>query len=200
MKTLPASLPVSRWVLIVSLVVITISYRVIAAQFPVLSNTSPLMAIAFGGAMLLGRKAWFLPLCLLVLSDLVLGWIGGTGWGAYTIMSALVYLGVGWVAHPCLGSNHPRITLLAGTLASGIAFYLIANTFSWALEPAYARTLAGWWQSQTTGLPQFSPPAWFFLRQSLLADTVWCLAASLLFFRSAEQAESRFATESIEGR
>ncbi len=200
MKIAPASLPLSRWALIAALVVITISYRVIAAQVPALSNTSPLMAIAFGGAMLLGRKAWFLPLLLLVLSDLVLGWIGGTGWGGYTVMSAFVYLGVGWAARQFTGSQHPRIVLLAGTLASGVAFYLIANTFSWALAPDYAKTLAGWWQSQTTGLPQYSPPAWFFLRQSLLADTVWCLVAGWLFFRSTEPTATSSSTEALEAR
>lgn len=200
MKIAPASLPLSRWALIAALVVITVSYRVIAAQVPALSNTSPLMAIAFGGAMLLGRKSWFLPLLLLVLSDLVLGWVAGTGWGGYTLMSALVYLFVGWAARFCSGSPHPRITLLAGTLASGVAFYLIANTYTWASWPEYTKTLAGWWQSQTTGLPQYSPPAWFFLRQSLIADTVWCLVAGLLFFRSTEAAGSRASDEVMEVR
>lgn len=200
MKIAPVSLPLSRWALIATLVLITVSYRVIAAQVPALSNTSPLMAIAFGGAMLLGRKAWFLPLFLLVLSDLVLGWLVGTGWGAYTVMSALIYLIVGWAARQYAGSQHPRIALIGGTLLSGVFFYLIANTFSWALAPEYTKTLSGWWQSQTTGLPQYSPPSWFFLRQSLLADTVWCILAGWLFFRSTEPTAAKSSTEALQVR
>jgi hypothetical protein len=47
---------------------------------------------------------------------------------------------------------------------------------------AYPQTFAGWWQSQTTGLPHIYPPAWHFLRNAMIGDAVWCLLASPLFF------------------
>ena len=68
-----------------------------------------------------------------------------------------------------------------GTLLSGVLFYAVANTFSWLYWPGYEKSLAGWWQCQTTGLPEFSPPAWVFLRNALIADTIWCALAGMVY-------------------
>jgi hypothetical protein len=42
----------------------------------------------------------------------------------------------------------------------------------------YEKSLAGWWQSQTTGVPGINPPAWMFLRNALIADSIWCAIAA----------------------
>ena len=68
-----------------------------------------------------------------------------------------------------------------GTLACSVLFYLGANTFSWAIGSGYAKTLAGWWQSQTVGLPGY-PPSILFLRNALIGDVFWCVLAAPLFF------------------
>ena len=85
-----------------------------------------------------------------------------------------------------------------GTLLASLMFYLIANTFAWSLSAGYAKTLAGWWQAQTTGLPQFSPPSWVFLRNALLADTFWCVVAGVLFFRKPKEAAGESASAAVQ--
>lgn len=177
--------------LVLLLLVITVSYRVIASKFEFLGNTAPLMAIAFGGALLLGARFWWLPVLLLLVSDLMLGFLnGGGGVGGYTVMSLFFYLGVAWIGGHA--GNRGRIwpTMWLGTLLCGITFYVVANTYSFLMWPGYEKSLAGWWQSQTIGNPNFSPPAWVFLRNALVADSIWCALAGILFFVSPKQVAS----------
>ncbi len=184
----PLSIP-----LVLLLVVITVSYRVIASSFDFLGNTAPLMAIAFGGAMLLGARFWWLPVLLLVVSDLILGFVNGSGGiGGYTLISAFFYLSVAWVGGRAGSRERIWPMMWCGTLFCGILFYVVANTYSFLAWPGYEKSLAGWWQSQTIGNPNFAPPAWVFLRNALVADSIWCALAGLLFFWNPK----RVATES----
>lgn len=193
-KTVESNKPVLKPGLVVLLLVITVSYRVFASQFDFLGNTAPLMAIAFGGAMLLGPRYWPLPVALLIVSDLVLGIVnGGGGIGGYTIMSALFYVGVAWIGGHAGRREKIWPTMWFGTLCSGILFYIVANTYSWMVWSGYEQSLAGWWQSQTTGVPGVNPPAWMFLRNSLIADSIWCALAGVLFFFRRESPESTVA-------
>jgi hypothetical protein len=59
-----------------------------------------------------------------------------------------------------------------------VLFHLVSNTVSFFIDPGYAKTLAGWWQCQTVGLPHFSPPTWVFTARQLVGD----LAFTGLFF------------------
>ncbi len=58
--------------------------------------------------------------------------------------------------------------LLGGGLLGAVLFYFVTNTASWISNPAYAKTLAGWIQTLTTGVPGF-PPTWEFFRNTLLS-------------------------------
>lgn len=159
-----------------------LAYRIAIPVFGLAWNSAPLMAIAFGGGLLLGMRSWWIPALALIASDLILGLIiSGGGVGTYTLMSALIYTGAAWCGAWVGKSSRTWLVMWSGTLVSGIIFYIVANTFSWLTMPEYAKTLAGWWQSQTTGLPQYTPPAWAFLRNALLGDTFWCVIAGLLF-------------------
>jgi hypothetical protein len=170
-----------KWLL--PLLILTVGYRVFASSFDYLGNTAPLMAIAFGSAMLLGVRFWWLPVVLLVVSDLILGFFSESGGpGGYTLMSAGFYTLVAFI-----GGRAGRVEKIwpmmwCGTLLCGVLFYGVANTYSWAMWPGYEKSLAGWWQSQTTGVPGINPPAWMFLRNALIADSIWCGIAGLLFF------------------
>ncbi|MEX2580207.1 MAG: DUF6580 family putative transport protein [Verrucomicrobiales bacterium] len=178
-----SSQPVLKPYLVLLLLAVTVAYRVVASHFDFLGNTAPLMAIAFGGALLLGARYWWLPVALLVASDLVLGIVhGGGGIGGYTVMSAFFYLGVAWVGGHAGRRERVWPKMWCGTLLCGVLFYVFANTYSWLLWPGYEKSLAGWWQSQTVGVPGISPPAWMFLRNALIADSIWCAVAGVLFF------------------
>jgi hypothetical protein len=60
------------------------------------------------------------------------------------------------------------VKLVCGGLLGAVAFYLITNTASWLYNPVYAKTLTGWLQSLTTGIPGY-PPTWTFFRNTLLS-------------------------------
>lgn len=163
------------------LLFVTVSYRVVSSHFDFLGNTAPLMAIAFGGALLLGARFWWIPVILLVASDLILGvWHGGGGIGRYTLMSAVFYLAVAWIGGRLGRSGRVWPVMWGGTLLCSLLFYVFANTFSWLVFAGYEKSIAGWWQAQTTGVPGVNPPAWMFLRNALIADSVWCALAGLV--------------------
>lgn len=172
--------------LLIFLLIATVGYRIAASHYDFLGNTAPLMAIAFGGAFLLGARFWWIPVVLLVASDLLLGfWHGGGGLGGYTIFSVIFYLLVAFLASRFSSRSHPWLTLWCGTLTCSILFYLLANTYSFAMWPGYEKSIVGWVQSQTTGLPGVQPQAWVFLRNALIADSIWCaLAGLVLLFES----------------
>ncbi len=137
----------------------------------------------------MGLRFWYVPLILLVASDLILGfWHGSGGIGGYTLMSLVFYLIVSWLGGRAGQSDRIWPMMWCGTLACGILFYAFANTYSWLMWPGYEKSIAGWWQSQTIGVPGVNPPAWVFLRNALIADSIWCALAGLLFF-----VEKRFA-------
>ena len=173
---------------VIALIALAIGYRVFAVGNSDLANTSPLMAMAFGGGLLLGLRFWWVPAALLVISDVALGFSAGTGVGSYTLLTSLCYTAAAF-AGGYLGKNRgsqpgqwPKMWL--GTMVCSLLFYAIANSFVWALSPAYAKTVAGWWQSQTVGLPGWAPSI-FFLRNALIGDTIWCVVAAPLFFWNA---------------
>lgn len=169
-----------RVIFITILLVLTLFHRLFASQVDWLGNTSPLMAIAFGGGMLLGRRFWWTPALLLIISDIALALFNGWGLGSHLLFTLPFYVLVS-LAGAAFARRQNWGAMLVGTLIASLLFYFVANTFAWATSPAYAHTVAGWWQSQTSGLPGF-PPAWTFLRNALVSDTIWCLLAAPLFF------------------
>ena len=133
--------------------------------------------------MLLGVRSWWVPVLLLVISDLILGILHeGRGFGGYTLLSIFFYTLVAYLGGR-FGKTSPRwIVMWSGTLLSGVIFYVVANSYSWAAWPGYEKSVIGWWQSQTVGVPGVSPPAWMFLRNSLIADSIWCGVAWLVWW------------------
>lgn len=185
------AIPSRSLVLIGLLLLVTVVYRVVASHFDFLGNTAPLMAIAFGGALLLGARFWWIPVALLIVSDLILGvWHGSGGIGRYTLMSAVFYLGVAWIAGRAARTGKVWPMMWCGTLLCSILFYAFANTFSWMVFAGYEKSLAGWWQAQTTGVPGINPPAWMFLRNALMADSIWCALAGLMVLAGRKTASS----------
>ena len=133
--------------------------------------------------MLLGLRGWGLPVALLLASDLALGLLhgGGSGIGSYTLMSVVFYLIVAFLGGRVGRREKIWPMMWCGTLLCGLLFYVVANTYSWLVWPGYAMTPTGWWQAQTTGVPGINPPAWMFLRNALIADSIWCGLAGLLY-------------------
>jgi len=133
-------------------------------------NFSAAYALAFcGGLYFGGAMAWWLPMGALVATDIglnlflyhepVFSW--------YMLVKTLAFAGI-----VLLGRFFsPRMNifkLLGGGLLGAILFYLITNTASWLNDAGYAKTLAGWLQALTTGLPGY-PSTWEFFRNTLFS-------------------------------
>jgi len=134
-------------------------------------NFSAAYAIAFCGAVYFsGAMAWWLPLGTLLLTDIALNifYYHAPVVSWYMLVKTLAFVGIVALGKFFTTRDH-WLKLLGGGLLGAILFYLITNTASWFSEPGYAKTLAGWIQALTTGLPGF-PPTWEFFRSSLLSS------------------------------
>ena len=136
------------------------------------ANFSPLAAILLCSAAYLPRRFILLAaLGPLVLADLFLNahyqapfFTAPTG-GSLFFLRAPFMVGLSSAKQ----HNHKVLSLFAATLAGSGLFYLITNTASWLSTPDYLKTLPGWWQALTVGLPGF-PPTFLFFRNTVLSD------------------------------
>lgn len=133
-------------------------------------NFSAAYALAFcGGLYFSGAMAWWLPLGALLATDIGLNlfFYHEPLFSGYMLLKTLAFAGIvllGRLFKP--GMNFFK--LLGGGLLGAILFYVITNTASWLQNPGYAKTLAGWLQALTTGLPGY-PSTWEFFRNTLLS-------------------------------
>lgn len=173
-------MPQNRFSLLLPLILITAAatFRYLklgqGVQVPALENFAPWMALAFTGTLVFSKRVPFLilPLLLVVIDLAATGIRGVMHWEAIGVYGAFA-IAAGFASR-CRGKLG-LLGSLMGTLACSIAFYLITNTLSWFIDPGYAKTLAGWVQAMTTGLPGLPPTIWF-LRNSLLSDLAFsCL-------------------------
>jgi hypothetical protein len=133
-------------------------------------NFSAAYALAFcAGVYFHGRMAWWLPLATLAATDVVMNLF------YYHVAPINAYMLVNYAAYCVIiavgrrfSSRASWFTLLGGSLLGATMFYLITNTASWLQNPEYGKTLAGWVQALTTGIPRY-PPTWMFFRDTLIS-------------------------------
>lgn len=155
-----------RWLPFIFVAVVALSRW--PGLFP--SNFSAATALAFcAGVYLSGAMRWWLPLGTMCLTDVALNlfYYHTAPIGGYLLLNYLIYAALIGFGQQ-MGNRASFLKLLAGGLLGAIAFYLITNTLAWLENPAYARTLAGWFQALTSGQPGF-PPTWVFFRNTLLS-------------------------------
>ena len=167
-----------------ALILLATGYRIVAAWNPELVNFSPLMALAFCGAVYFrNRWMWLVPFVALSASDLYLDHYHATHFGyTWDLGGVLVRttcfaaaLALGWM----VARRRSWLSLLAGCLAGSLLFYLATNTASFLGDAFYAKTLAGWWQALTVGHPEF-PPTLLFFRNSLGSDLLFTAVFALV--------------------
>jgi hypothetical protein len=132
-------------------------------------NFSAVYGLLFcAGVYLAGGMAWWLPLSVMAVTDLLLNGYYGAPLlapemlGTYGAYMALILLGRRF--SPCA----PFLGLLGGGLLGAVLFYLVTNTFAWLFDPHYLKTLGGWIQALTVGRPEF-PHTWQFFLNTLLS-------------------------------
>jgi hypothetical protein len=154
-------------------------------------NFSAAYALVFCAGVYFPRAlAWWLPLTTLVVSDVVMNIyyyqttpIDDRMLVNYLAYAAIIFLGQRF---------KPRmawLTLLAGGVAGAVLFYLITNTASWLMDPAYPKTFLGWIQALTVGTPGW-PHTWEFFRNTLLSGGLFAgLFAGAMKLGAAEETE-----------
>lgn len=137
-----------------------------------LPNFTPLMAFAFAGSIVLPKSVpWWSWFFILLGVDMIsLGWglsVGsGEGLLAYACYALAAWIGSGMRDHTSV------LETLIGTLVCSVLFYIVTNSLSWWTEVAYSKSLAGWVQALTVGVPNVHPTTLEFFRNSLIADLI----------------------------
>jgi hypothetical protein len=166
-------------------------------------NFSVAYAFAFcAGVFLAGRMGWWLPLGVMLATDIGLNFyyqhtgIDPNVWSAanvanlsfnYAAYAGLILLGRGFARQKSF------FKLVGGGLLGGILFYFITNTASWLFNPfhnpEYTKTLAGWILALTKGTGGY-PPTWEFFRNTLLSGGLFtALFAAAAKFTAESPAE-----------
>jgi hypothetical protein len=163
-----------------TLFIAVVLYRILAGYYGAenswLLNFSPLAAIALCGPLVFPRRvALILPLAILLASDIALN----AHFGAVLVTGEMLarYVALALVALVGLRLRKCRKlgVFLSASVAGSTGFYLITNTVSWLTAPGYDKTVAGWFQALTVGLPGYLP-TWMFFRNSLVSDVCFTLA------------------------
>lgn len=170
-------------------------------------NFSPVYALAFcAGVYLPGRLAWWMPMGMLLITDILLN----THYGVPTLTG---YMALNYVAYAALTTLGRRFSsastwlhLLGGGLLGALLFYLITNTGAW-YNPApgpfpqapYPKSLWGWVQALTVGASPW-PPTWTFFRNTLLSGGLFtALFVSLVSSLSSTESREEASPEAAAG-
>ena len=184
------------------LIIVAIAFRIATGFFGHADsigwmNFAPIAAIALCAAAYFPWKYKFtVPMIALLISDVVLNAHYG-----FSLLSPFVlshYIGFAIVG--CLGillqSRASWKTLLPASIVASLIFYVVTNSVSWMYDPGYAKSFAGFVQSLTIGLPQYSAtPTWMFFRNSVVSDLLFTLlfVVCINLGRSAEGSRARAA-------
>jgi len=84
---------------------------------------------------------------------------------AYLLANYACYVALFWLGTRFKPTAH-WLKLIGGGLLGALVFYVLSNTASWLQLPGYAKTLSGWLQALTVGLPGW-PPTWVFFLKTL---------------------------------
>jgi hypothetical protein len=143
-------------------------------------NFNPVYALAFcAGVYLPGRLAWWLPMGILLITDMILNI-------HYSVPILSSYMALNYVAYAALielgrrfSARSSWLHLLGGGLLGALLFYLITNTAAW-FNPTpgpfpqvpHPKTFLGWVQALTVGTSLW-PPTWTFFRNTLLSGALF---------------------------
>jgi hypothetical protein len=149
-----------REVLPYILVAFAVLLRVLSHEriLPLPANFAPVAALALFGGLYLGKKyAIIIPLAAEVMADFFIGFyqwpVMLAVWGSFILVGLIGLF---------IRKRKSVVTVISGTLASSLLFFLITNFAVWAAGTWYPKTLAGLGQCFTLAIP--------FFRNTILGD------------------------------
>ena len=135
---------------------------ILARLLPHPPNVTPLVAVAlFSGAYLPRRLGLVVPLVIMMLSDLVIGFEPQVlfGWLAFVVVAVMGF---------SVRKRHSVARLAATSLAASTLFFLLSNFGVWCEARLYAMTLGGLRDCYIAAVP--------FYRNMLLGDLAFVAA------------------------
>jgi hypothetical protein len=160
------------------------------------ANFSVVYAFVFcAGVYFPKRIAWWLPLGTMLATDVALNifYYHVPPFGFYLLLNYAVYA-VLIALGKWFGARAGFFKLLFGGLLGAVLFYLVTNTLAWFQDPDYAKTIAGWIQALTVGLPNIHPSTWELFRNTFLSTglfTTLFVASEKLSAPSESPADKR---------
>ena len=170
------------------ILIITVGWsRYLPLSHPELFNFTPVLALFFiSGAYLRGHLSWIVAVIAVIASDLALNPSYGEGlFEPFTLISIFAYLGIFFLGKS-VRSSKKIVPLFVGALGSALLFHGITCGFAWLINPAYAKTISGFWQAQFLGEPGYAP-AYLFLRNSIVSTILFSGVFSLIFIINKEK-------------
>lgn len=145
-----------------------LTVAIILRLIPHIPNVAPITAIAlFAGVYFGGALAYLLPLAIMVISDIFLGF-HSTMFFVYASLILTVAIG-----HYVKSKKNP-LTIAAGTIFGSILFFIITNFGVWATTGWYGTNMAGLIRCYEMAIP--------FFRNSLFGDVIY----ATIFFGAYE--------------
>ena len=180
----------------IALFVAIVALRILVAAYAPdsLAGFSPLVAVVLCLSMVPVRPVmWVVPAFAYLVSDVFISArIYDSAPSVLFLVANTFFMFLLVCGGRALGDRLKRFAPALFATATGvIVAYLLLNTLSWIGNPGYVKSLAGWWQSQTVGLPGF-PPSLTFLRNSLIGNLGFtaCFVAVAHYFPSGESVSS----------
>ena len=170
-------------------------------------NFSAAYALAFcAGVYFAPRMAWWLPLSVMLVTDLGLNLyyqyqgieVFNFSLVRYLLPNYAAYAALIWLGKRFKPKDH-LLSLLGGGVLGAILFYLITNTAAWLFNPfnnpVYTRTLLGWLTALTKGTAGY-PQTWEFFRNTLLSGGLFTslFAGAMKLTAPAESPEEKGET------
>lgn len=155
-----------------------VAFGVIMRLIPHPPNFAPVGAIAlFGGAVLPRKLGWWLPLAVMAVSDLFIGFYSGIlfTWAAFLLVG---------LYGQTLRRSGTWQRIFLGSLGSGLIFFIVSNLGVFLQSGLYPHTWAGLAQCYAMAVP--------FFRNTLAGD----LAYSALLFGTYALATKGFSAKS----
>ena len=161
-------------------------------------NFSAAHALLFCAAFWLpGWIGWVLPMATIIVTDVLLNlFFYAEPVMVPELISNWMILGLFVILAKWLARRRSYGRVFLGTLLGALLFYLVSNTVSWLVNPAYVKTISGWVQALTVGLPGF-PPTWVFGLKSLLGTGLFTglFAGAMKWSEALDVAEPEPETE-----
>jgi len=160
-----------KWFPLAVFAVILVLAPVLSALAPDnMGNLQPFGALFFCGMACFGARWVIVPAVAWMISAPITNAIQGYSLSPYILVTVVGFALMVGLARFFKGKGN--VAIFGGSLLAAVIFYLVTNTFSWAVDPFYAKSFQGWFQALWIGHPEYAP-TWTFFVHSLVAQSVF---------------------------